>query len=107
LQDFAGKFSPDLVHLLGATYGYNKTQNIEVLSRYLSIGLMAKAQETYQPSAELLGQIGRMKFVRPMYRLLEKADRELAVKTFEKNKDFYHPICRQMVEKDLFGEEKK
>jgi leukotriene-A4 hydrolase len=42
-----------------------------------------------------------------MYRLLEKADRDLAVKTFEKNRDFYHPICRNMVEKDLYGSEKK
>ena len=47
-----------------------------------------------------------MKFVRPMYRLLAVADRDLAVKTFEKNRDFYHPICRQMVEKDLFEEKK-
>lgn len=107
LQSFASTFSAENVHLLGSTYGYSDTQNIEVLSRYLNIGLMAKAQETYQPAADLLGRIGRMKFVRPMYRLLEKADRELAVKTFEKNKEFYHPICRQMVEKDLFGEEKK
>jgi len=30
----------------------------------------------------------------------------LAVKTFEKNRDFYHPICRAMVEKDLLGEKK-
>ncbi|KAH3915511.1 leucine aminopeptidase [Parastagonospora nodorum] len=107
VQSFAEKFSAEQIHLLGHTYGYDKTQNIEVLSRYLSAGLMAKAPETYQPSAELLGRIGRMKFVRPMYRLLEKADRKLAVETFEKNKDFYHPICRSMVEKDLFGDEKK
>lgn len=106
LQSFADKFAPEHVHLLGSTYGYTSTQNIEVLSRFLSIGLMAKAPETYAPSAELLGRIGRMKFVRPMYRLLNEADRELAVQTFEKNKEFYHPICRQMVEKDLFGEEK-
>lgn len=107
LQSFAETFSAEDVHLLGVTYGYRATQNIEVLSRYLNIGLMAKASETYQPAAELLGRIGRMKFVRPMFRLLNKADRDLAVKTFENNKDFYHPICRQMVEKDLFGEEKK
>ena len=107
VQEFAEKFTPEQIHLLGHTYSYTKTQNIEVLSRYLNAGLMAKAKETYQPAADLLGKIGRMKFVRPMYRLLEKADRELAVKTFEANKDFYHPICRQMVEKDLFGEEKK
>ncbi len=37
------------------------------------------------------------------YRLLNEADRALAVETFEKNKDFYHPICRNLVEKDLFG----
>ena len=37
------------------------------------------------------------------YRRLNEVDRELAVRTFEKNKDFYHPICRAMVEKDLFG----
>ena len=39
------------------------------------------------------------------YRLLNEADRELALETFEKNKDYYHPICRDMVQKDLFGPE--
>ena len=37
------------------------------------------------------------------YRQLNEVDRELAVKTFEKNQDFYHPICRDLVKKDLFG----
>lgn len=37
------------------------------------------------------------------YRLLNEADRSLAVETFQKNKDFYHPICKGLVEKDLFG----
>jgi leukotriene-A4 hydrolase len=45
-----------------------------------------------------------MKFVRPLYKGLIKADRGLAEKTFEKNKDFYHPICRSMVEKILSKE---
>lgn len=106
LQQFAESFKPKDVHLLGEVYGYGTTKNIEVVSRFLTVGLQAKVQETYEPAAELLGKIGRMKFVRPLFRLLNLADRELAVKTFEKNKEFYHPICRQMVEKDLFGEEK-
>jgi len=42
-----------------------------------------------------------MKFVRVLYRGLVKVDRKLALETFEKNRDFYHPICRGMVEKDL------
>lgn len=102
LQSFASSFTHEQVHTLGTTYSFSQTQNIEVLSRYLSLGLMARAPETYKPAAELLGRIGRMKFVRPMYRLLAEADRELAVKTFEQHKAFYHPICKALVERDLF-----
>ena len=97
LQSFASSFSAEHVALLGSTYGYTQTQNIEVLSRHLSIGLMAKASDTYAPSAKLLGRIGRMKFVRPMLRLLNGADRDLAVKGVEENRDFYHPICRYVM----------
>ena len=41
------------------------------------------------------------------YKQLNKVDRTLAVETFKKNKDFYHPICRSLVEKDLFGDSKR
>lgn len=39
----------------------------------------------------------------PRFRNLQKVNRPVALETFEKYKDFYHPICRGMVEKDLFG----
>ena len=35
------------------------------------------------------------------YKKLNQVDRDLAVETFEKNKDFYHPICKAQIEKDL------
>jgi leukotriene-A4 hydrolase len=63
--------------------------------------MQAKDTSSYQGVADLLGEVGRMKFVRPLFKSLNKVDRELALKTFEKNRNFYHPICRQMVEKDL------
>ena len=63
--------------------------------------MASKDTSAYQGAADLLGEVGRMKFVRPLFRNLNKVDRELALKTFEKYRDFYHPICRQMVEKDL------
>jgi leukotriene-A4 hydrolase len=63
--------------------------------------MKAKDTSSYPGVAELLGEVGRMKFVRPLFRSLNKVDRELALKTFEKNRAFYHPICLQMVEKDL------
>ncbi|KAH8676764.1 putative leukotriene A-4 hydrolase like protein [Tricladium varicosporioides] len=86
---------------MGEIYCLVNTRNVELSSRYFGIGLAAKDKSVYHPTADLLGKVGRMKFVRPLYRKLVKVDRHLAVKTFLKNKDFYHPICKQMIEKDL------
>lgn len=88
---------------MGSTYALATSANVELSARYFGVGLAAHDESVYRPAAELLGKVGRMKFVRPLYRGLEKVDREFAVSTFEENKGFYHPICRQMVEKDLFG----
>ena len=86
---------------MGSTYSLLNTKNIELSSRYFGIGMKAKDESVYELAAELLGKVGRMKFVRPLYRGLVKVDRRLAEETFERNKGFYHPICRGMVEKDL------
>ncbi|KAF2762984.1 putative leukotriene A-4 hydrolase like protein [Pseudovirgaria hyperparasitica] len=93
------------IELMGQAYSYDKSQNAELVSRYYGIGLQAKAEAVYQPTADFLGRVGRMKFVRPLYKMLNACDRKLAIATFEKNKNFYHPICRSMVEKDLFGKD--
>ncbi|KAI4179962.1 MAG: hypothetical protein LQ348_005284 [Seirophora lacunosa] len=103
IQGFERPPSKEAVHVMGQTYGFAASENVEIVSRYLGLGLMAGSEEVKGPTVDLLGRVGRMKFVRPLYRRLNEVDRDLAVKTFEKNKDFYHPICRGMVEKDLFG----
>jgi leukotriene-A4 hydrolase len=102
IQTFEKPLRPEDVQLMGKTYGYDKSENVELVSRFFGVGLEARDKSLYQPTAELLSKVGRMKFVRPLYRLLEKCDRELALKTFERNKEFYHPICRGLVEKDLY-----
>lgn len=99
VQTFSKPLSPKLVELMGEEYGFAKSTNVELVSRYFVIGLKSRAESVYQPTADLLGRVGRMKFVRPLYGELMKCDSKLAKKTFEKNKDFYHPICRGMVEK--------
>jgi len=106
LQSFSSPLSPELVDLMGQRYGYASSKNVEVVTRYFVVGLQAKAKSVYQPAAELLGTVGRMKFVRPLYRELMKCDFELAKRTFEENREFYHPICRGMVEK-LFEKGRK
>jgi hypothetical protein len=44
-----------------------------------------------------------MKFVRPLYRALFASEmgKKVAVATFVKHRDFYHPVCAKMLAKDL------
>ncbi|KAI4278911.1 MAG: hypothetical protein L6R38_005126, partial [Xanthoria sp. 2 TBL-2021] len=65
IQDFEKPLSKEAVHVMGQTYGFFKSKNVEIVSRYLAVGLKAKSEEVLEPTAELLGRVGRMKFVRP------------------------------------------
>ncbi|KAF7870585.1 hypothetical protein EAF04_004329 [Stromatinia cepivora] len=101
VQLFTTPLTPSQSQAMGKAYSLVNTHNVELSSRYFGVGLAAKDESVYLPTAELLGKVGRMKFVRTLYRKLLVVDRKLAEETFEKNKDFYHPICREQVEKDL------
>ncbi|KAL1640706.1 Leucyl aminopeptidase yscIV [Diplodia intermedia] len=104
IQTWEELLKPDFVEVMGQNYRFQSSSNVEIVSRFLTLGLRSKTISTYQPTSELLAVVGRMKFVRPLYRGLKEADFSLATQTFERNKDFYHPICRAMVEKDLYGD---
>jgi leukotriene-A4 hydrolase len=93
--------SAERAQLLGKVYDLIGSRNVELLSAYYLIALKSEDKTSYYGTAELLGKVGRMKYVRPLFRALNKVDRNLALETFAKNRDFYHPIARGMVEKDL------
>ncbi|CDK29193.1 unnamed protein product [Kuraishia capsulata CBS 1993] len=80
---------------------YAKTQNAEYLYRWLRLQLTGRVTSYYTELADWLGTVGRMKFVRPAYVLLDRVDRDLAIATFRKYEMSYHPICRSQVKKDL------
>ncbi|KAL9001529.1 MAG: hypothetical protein Q9169_000104 [Polycauliona sp. 2 TL-2023] len=66
IQDLEEPLSEEAVHIMGQIYGFFKSKNVEIVSRYLAVGLKAKSEEVLKPTAELLGKVGRMKFVRPL-----------------------------------------
>ena len=107
VQNFTQSLTATAVQTMGITYNFVTSRNVEVVSRYYGVALRAEDQTVLGPVADLLGCVGRMKFVRPLYKALSKVDRKFAVSTYETNKAFYHPICRTVVEKDLFGIEEK
>lgn len=66
VQEFQKPPGKKEVHIMGKQYGLLKSGNAELTSRFFAIGLKAKAEEVYGPTVELLGKVGRMKFVRPL-----------------------------------------
>lgn len=87
--------------VLGRTYSLTTSRNVEVTSRYYQIALQAGNKKMVPDVEKLLGEVGRMKFVRPLYRGLMRVDREEARRCFVDRRGFYHPICRGLVERDL------
>lgn len=59
--------SKEQAHLMGQVYKLIKTSNVEVSARYLKLALRAKDEAAYAPTVDLLSNVGRMKFVRPLY----------------------------------------
>lgn len=105
VQQFKQPLSPELVQKMGDAYGYAKSQNVELVSRYYVVALKARAKHFYHAAAQLAGKVGRMKFVRPLFRELLDCDAALVKSTFEERKDFYHPICRAMIAKMIHNHE--
>ncbi|KAK6080413.1 leukotriene A-4 hydrolase/aminopeptidase [Seiridium cupressi] len=101
VQNFSPAISAERSHLIGSTYEISTSKNIELKSAYYSIALRAGDKSEFPGIVELLGSVGRMKFVRPLYRGLVALDRDLAVKTFEKNRNFYPSTTKGQLAKDL------
>lgn len=93
--------SPEKLLSLGSTYELTRSKNAEILFRYYALGLKVQARPVYEQVAAFLGTVGRMKFVRPLFRALNKVDKTLARATFERVGAGLHPICRDQVRKDI------
>jgi leukotriene-A4 hydrolase len=63
---FERPLTVDLSKRMGEVYGFAKSENIEVANLYLQVGLEAGDKSVIEPTTDLLGRIGRMKFVRPL-----------------------------------------
>ncbi|KAJ2754259.1 Leucyl aminopeptidase yscIV, partial [Coemansia nantahalensis] len=94
---------PDALRALDSTYGLTGCRNCEVRFGWLSLALKSNSLEAVDAVVDMLSTQGRMKYTRPLYRLLHACPggRDIAEQTFRRLRGFYHPICARMVEKDL------
>ena len=94
----AGEPPLETCRQLDQTYRLTARTNYEVLVSWLELALSCRYLEVVPRVEEVLGQVGRMKYLRPLYTALRVVDRPRAEKVFAAHRASYHPIGRQMVE---------
>lgn len=103
LQKSASSLTPPDLDALAAQTGLADSQNSELRFMWLSLCMAVNGgdKDVQNAVVDMATSQGRMKFTRSLYRILADANLPLAKAVFEQHKDFYHPICRTMVGRDL------
>jgi hypothetical protein len=84
---------------LDERFALTKASNPEVLVAWLTLACESGYAPAAPRAAEVLGSIGRMKYLRPLYQALAQRPetKALARATFAKHEAAYHPIAQQVV----------
>ena len=85
---------------LDARFSLTARNNYEVLVSWLTLAASGGYPPALPRIEEVLGKVGRMKYLRPLYEALARNPdtRARARRCFERLKGGYHPIARQVVE---------
>ena len=90
--------------VLDKAYSFSNTKNAEIKFAWLILCIDSSYKAVVDEIVAFVTSLGRMKFVRPIYKQLFAGDAEfqkLAVDTFTKHRQSYHAICQKMVARDL------
>jgi leukotriene-A4 hydrolase len=81
-------------------FALGKSGNYEVLVSWLTLAGGSGYEPAVPRIEEVLGQVGRMKYLKPLYTALaqNEATRPVARRCYERLKGGYHPIGRQAIE---------
>jgi aminopeptidase N len=79
------------------------SHNSEILSSWLQLALESNYAPALPRAEAFLGEVGRMKYLRPLYRALSRRPhtRERARALFERYRQSYHPIACHVIEQLL------
>lgn len=97
--------SEAMCRALDQQHALTASMNYEVLVAWLTLALHSGYHDVVPRVEEVLGTVGRMKFLRPLYAALAKDPRTkpIAKRAYEWYGPGYHPIARQVVENVLRG----
>ncbi|PPD68346.1 hypothetical protein GOBAR_DD34772 [Gossypium barbadense] len=88
---------------LDERYRLSESKDYEVKVAFLQLAIMSQCRNFYGEVEKTLKEVGRMKYLRPLYRALvqgkgKEEDKILAKRVFSEARECYHPIARGVVE---------
>jgi hypothetical protein len=103
-SDDAGVCFPEpILRSIDETFAFTACNNAEIKQLWQRLCIRSECEWIIAPLVAFVTSVGRMKYVRPLYRELRKSriGAKVAKETFAKFSEVYHPICRKMVKTDL------
>ncbi len=92
--------SPELCKELEQRFHLTASTNYEVLVSWLLLAVRSGHHDVLPRVEQVLGEVGRMKYLRPLYQALaaDPRTKDIAHRVFATNRASYHPIAQQVVE---------
>lgn len=89
--------------VMDSIYKLSDLKNCEIRFRWIRIAIKAKWMDKLEDALKMVTDVGRMKFIRPIYQDLYKWEevRQRAIETFNKNKKYMMHVSAYTVSKDL------
>ncbi|XP_031265741.1 leucine aminopeptidase-like [Pistacia vera] len=103
LENLPKSVEASQVLALDERYRLSESKNYEVKVAFLQLAILSKCRDYYSEVEKTLKEVGRMKYLRPLYiALVQGAGKEeekiLAKRVFSEARDCYHPIAQGVVE---------
>ncbi|KAJ4780969.1 Leukotriene A-4 hydrolase-like protein [Rhynchospora pubera] len=104
LENLSANVDPSQALALDARYRLSESRDWEVKVAFLELAISTGCKEYYAEAERSLKQVGRMKYLRPLYTALAKCSEEgkmLACRIYAESRNCYHPIAQGVVESIL------
>ncbi len=100
LQSLPRRLDRASLDWLDQSLGLTRRGNREILVEWLTIAAGSDYEPVFERVREVLLEVGRMKYLRPLYSALGKAarTRALAREIYEQGKTNYHSLSRRVIE---------
>jgi len=107
LRALPNTLTADQMSVLYKDFGMKSVKNSEIQFQWLLLSIRTKFTPPQRSLERFLVSVGRLKFIRPLYRELIRTPegQAFAARVFAKARPGYHPIAQEAIERVLAGKD--